>query len=105
MWQFVKRHPFATYGALTLLLLAATSALKLQLDDGGIGSVVGVTSFILGVVYSVPHEILRSLNGGELFVGHEAISIGVGFLTCLLADYLLSRFRRRNVEKDVSTAA
>ena len=96
--QFIKRHPFATYGVLALLMGAIIQSLNLQYDDGGIGSLLLISSPIWGFVYWAPHELLFTLNDGKAFYAHTAISIIAGFLICLLADYFFLNFTNRNAK-------
>jgi len=98
--RFIKRHPFATYGVVALLVGAIGHFLNLQYDDGGIGSLLIISSPIWGVIYWAPQEILFSLNNGKSFYGQTAISIGVGFLICLLADYFLVNRKKRGAKQE-----
>ncbi len=85
-----------TYGVVALLMIAVIQFLNLQYDDGGIGSLLVISSPIWGVVYWAPQELLFTLNDGKSFYAQPAISFGVGFLVCLLADcFLVNRKKRK----------
>ena len=98
--QLIRNHPFATYGVVALLLFVVIHILNLQYDDGGVGSVLILSSPIWGFVYWAPQELLFTLNGGKSFYGQPIVSFGVGFLTCLLADYFLVSRKKRNEKQD-----
>ena len=96
MRQWVIRHPFATYGVIVLLLRSLIYALRLQYDDGGLGTLLFVTEPIWGVVYWAPRELLFALNGGRAFVGQGVIAVALGGMVCILADHVLFKRRKRH---------
>jgi len=99
MWEFIKRHLFTTYGVLALGLFLIIDVFNLQYDDGGIGTLLILSSPVWGFIYSVPSEILFKFNDGRAFEGQLTISIIIGLIICLLADYVLSKKRSHNVKK------
>ena len=104
MWDFLKRHPFATYGILALVLFAIIRALNLQYDDGNIGTILILSSAIWGFVYWAPQEFLFAINNGNSFEGQIVISVVFGFSICALADYLLAKRRKRLAKESKPTA-
>jgi hypothetical protein len=105
MRELMKRHPFTTYGVLALGLFVIIDVLNLQYDDGGIGTLLILSSPVWGFVYWAPSEVLFKFNDGRAFEGHFVISIMIGLFICLLADYVLSKKLSHNVEKETSTSA
>ena len=105
MREFLKRHPFTTYGVLALGLFVIIDVFNLQYDDGGIGTLLILSSSVWGFIYWAPREVLFKFNDGREFEGQMAISIMIGILICLLADYILTKMRNKNVKKERPTSA
>lgn len=100
VWQLIKRHPFATYGVVALLLLATAQALNLQYDGGILEGIVVISAPVWGIVYWGPSELLFALNDGRKIFAHSAISIAVGLAVCLLADYSLITGKKRDARQE-----
>ena len=98
--QLIRNHPFATYGVVALLLFVAIQLLNLQYDDAGVGTALIISSPIWGFVYWAPQELLFTLNDGKAFFAQPIGAFGVGFLVCLIADYILAIRKKRNEKQD-----
>jgi len=101
--KFVKRHPFLTYGLITLALHFSVLVSGAQYDNSGLGGLLILSSPVWAVIYWAPSEIIFMINSGVAILGHEIISVIIGLLLCFLADYLLNLYRNRKSEGLVNT--
>ena len=99
MLSFLKGHPFAVYGVITLGLFTIVGILSPEYDGGTVGALLLLSSAIWGFIYWAPHELLYGLNGGSRFEGQVLLSVVIGFSACLLADYLLIGRRKKSASK------
>lgn len=91
----VGRHPFTTWALVALVLHVCIIRLRLDYDDGGLGSILILSSSLWGFMYWLPHELLFALNRGHSFPGHWLAAVIIGLLLCFAADLVVRRLRRR----------
>ena len=81
MLSILKKHPFAVYGVLVLVLYTPIDLLNTQFDieSDSVLAVVVLSLPIWGAVYWVPNELLSSFNEGGRFEGQFSLSVAIGF--------------------------
>lgn len=91
--NLVRRYPFLTYAAFSLLFFFVISRLWAAgdgYDDGGLGS----TAFQLDIVWDIiafPFSIPREALVGT--PGHPYIALAIGTSVCVMAEFGLSTWR------------
>lgn len=89
------RFPFTLWALLALVLHASILVLNVSYDQGGFGGALVLSSPVWGFMYWLPSEMLFALNEGSSIPGQWLVSVIAGLALCLLADFIVYRFRRR----------
>lgn len=101
--DLIKKNIFLTYGLVVLLIQVLITVLGAQYDDGSLSGLLIITSPFWGVIYWVPSELIFALNTGIAIEGHKIVSVIIGLVICLVADYSLNLIRKRRNEKQANT--
>ena len=95
--RLIHKYPFTTWALVALLAHACIIAFDVHYDEGGVGSILLLSSPAWGVMYWLPNELFLALNNGHSMEGQLIVSVLVGLALCLLADLVVGRIRRRSL--------
>lgn len=87
--------PLTLWALLALLLHAAIVLFDISYDDGGLGSLLILSSPVWGFMYWLPSELLFALNQGHAIPGQSWIVGALGLVIAVLMGLMIWWLRHR----------
>jgi len=101
--RLLRTYVVTIYGLAILALILAGGMLSPQYDNGGLGFFYHfVLVPVLGFMFYLPQEVLRSLGVGVSVQAQFLISVLLGLSFCLGVDYLRYRLGRNKLEHGIA---
>ena len=97
MKKLISKWPVTTYGLITLILCYTIDSFDIDYDENIFVTLLFILLPIVGFMFSIPSEILFSINDGKAMHYHDQISNTIGISICLILDILIRRYRTRKL--------
>jgi hypothetical protein len=93
--RLAKYHVFLALAGVTVLMLGLDQVIHVEYDDGGVGSVLFLASYLVTTPVRWISDLLWFLNGKQFLADHLSVAFAVVVGLYLLAEVCVSAWVKR----------